>query len=323
MRAYPKISYNYREISMQRLFRHQREAAFPEAALQPPSALQVYGELRFPQVPERRVYTMGCFVTSIDGKIAFKDDPAGPVVARANSLDPAGAEGDFWSLNLFRANADAVIAGAGTMWAEPDGTISIFDQDLEDARLAAGKEAAPWAVISSIDGTDIRFQDTLFDNQPVMIQTSPAGREPLAKGYGRPHYFIGPYSDADQAWEDAECIRNQFQENRETRTPIILTGSGGMTNSSALLAVLRILGMERVLVESPSYCHVLMGDALLDELVLNYSCLYIGGSAVSLGSSLEPFTSRSHPETELLSIHMHSPSFLYFRHAFSYTSMGR
>jgi hypothetical protein len=78
------------------------------------------------------------------------------------------------------------------------------------------------------------------------------------------------------------------------------------------------MGMERALVESPSYCHVLMQDALLDELTLNYSCLYIGGIAVGLGNGMEPFTSTRHPESELLSIHMHSPSFLYFRHRLRY-----
>jgi riboflavin biosynthesis pyrimidine reductase len=318
--SYPKIPYDYDAIALQRLFRNEKESHFPVKALQPPSAVQVYGELRFPQVPEKRVYTTGCFVTSMDGKLAFKDNPAGPVVAKANSLDPEGADADFWILNLFRANVDVVIAGAGTMWAEPDGTVSVFDRELEEARIAAGKGAAPWAVISSLDGTDIRFQDTLFDAQPVMIQTSPAGGAPVQDGYGRPHFFIGPYRDEAAAWESAETIRDLFTENRGKKTPVILTGEGSRTNSGALLAILRILGMERALVESPSYCHVLMGDKLLDELVLNYSCLYIGGSAVSLGSSMESFTSTEHPESELLSIHMHSPSFLYFRHRFSYST---
>jgi len=271
------------------------------------------------EAPEERVLTMGCFVSSMDGKIAFTNDPAGPVVAKANSKDPSGADADFWVLNLFRANVDVVIGGAGTMWKEPDGTISLFDRELEAVRLASGRNPAPWAVICSLDGTDLRYQDTLFDNQQTMIHTSPAGAVPVSKNFGRPHYFVGPYADVTEVAADAEKIRNEFAEKNEHEIPVILTGSGGTTDAPSFLKILRIMGMERALVESPSYCHVLMQQALLDELTLNYSCLYIGGTAVSLGNGMEPFTSLRHPESELLSIHMHSPSFLYFRHRLSYS----
>ncbi len=316
--TYPKVDYNYKAIALTRLFRHEEEVHFPEKGLLPPSALKVYGDLRFPASREDRVYTMGCFVTSIDGKLAFPDKPEGPVVAKANSLDPSGAEADFWVLNLFRANADVVIGGAGTMWKEPDGTCSLFDSDLEDARIKAGKPAAPWLVVCSLDGTDIRYQDSLFDNQPVMLHTSPAGLTPVEENYGRPFYVVGPYADAAEAAADSEKISGDFEARKGKESPVILTGKGSMTDSAALLAVLRIMGMERALVESPSYCHVLMQDALLDELTLNYSCLYIGGAAVGLGNGMTPFTSTRHPESELLSIHMHSPSFLYFRHRLRY-----
>jgi riboflavin biosynthesis pyrimidine reductase len=316
--AYPKIDYDYKAIALKRLFRHEDEVHFQEKGLLSPSALKVYGDLRFPTSREDRVYTMGCFVTSIDGKLAFPDNPAGPVVAKANSLDAAGAEADFWVLNLFRANADIIIGGAGTMWKEPDGTCSIFDRDLEDARVKAGKPAAPWLVACSLDGTDIRYQDTLFDSQPVMLHTSPAGEIPVREHYGRPFCIVGPYADAGEAAADSDAIRRGFEARKDAEAPVILTGEGSETDSAALLTILRIMGMERALVESPSYCHVLMQDALLDELTLNYSCLYIGGTAVGLGNGMEPFTSTRHPESELLSIHMHSPSFLYFRHRLRY-----
>lgn len=316
--GYPKIDYDYDAIALKPLFRHEDASGFPSGALLPASARAVYGDLRFPAARPDRVYTMGCFVTSMDGKIAFPDDPAGPVVAKANSMDPQGAEADFWVLNLFRANADVVIGGAGTMWAEPDGTCSIFDRDLEQARIDAGKPAAPWLVVCSLDGTDIRYQDTLFDNQPVMLHTSPAGRKPVEDHFGRPCFFLGPYADAEAVRAERDRIRERFDARSPGEAPVILTGRDSCTDSGALLAVLRICGMERALVESPSYCHVLMHDGLLDELTLNYSCLYIGGAAVGLGNGMVPFTSTRHPESDLLSIHMHSPSFLYFRHRLRY-----
>ena len=63
------------------------------------------------------------------------------------------------------------------MQAEEDYTCHIFDQDLEDARIAAGMTPVPWNIISSLDATDIPFGHILFKTPevPVMISTSAAG----------------------------------------------------------------------------------------------------------------------------------------------------
>lgn len=313
---YPKIEYDYDKIKLEKIFENDMVKNFPNKGLQTKDAVDVFGELRFPELPGDRAYTMASFVTSIDGKIAFEDNPAGPIVAKANALDSDGADADFWVLNLMRANCDAVFAGAGSMQKEPDGLICIFDRGLEEMRVKNGLPPAPWVIICSLDGRDIPFEDTLIKNQPVMFNTSPQGLKEIKKGLKQDHYVIGPYNSVEKIEE--EKIAGEFAENKHEKIPVIVTGQKAETNSRVLLRILKVLGMDKAMVESPSYCHSLLGDHLLDEMTLNYSCLYIGGTAVGLGNGMEPYTSRDHPHSEMLSVHMHSPSFFYFRHKFVY-----
>ena len=317
MSAFPKIPYDYDRIRLTKLFEHPDVAGFPVPGIQSPDARAVFGDLSFPAFPEERTYTTASFVTSVDGKIAYCDNPAGPLVAQANALDPDGASADFWVLNLMRASADAIFGGAGTMHKEPDGIICVFDQGLEDARVAAGKDPAPWVVIFSLDGTDLRFEDSMFDNQPtIMISTSPAGLEVVREKLNRDFFVVGPYGSADEV--DMDGVARSFDQNRGRRMPVIVTGSGAMTDSPTILKVTKAMGIHNAMVESPSYCHSLLRQGLLDEMTLNYSCVYIGGTAPGFGMGMEPTTSLDHPHSEMLSLHMHSPSFFYFRHRLVY-----
>lgn len=313
---YPKIDYDYEKIKLIKVFEDKELVSYGIKGVETSDSLRVYGDIFFPPLPDHRSYTYGSFVTSIDGKVAFPSDPAGPVVAKANRVDPVGADADFWVFNLLRSSANAVIVGAGTMQKEPDGVVCIFDKGLEEARMKAGLTKTPWAIISSLDGSDIPFQDGLIDAQPVMFNTSPAGLKVISEKLNREYYVIGPYNRVDDL--DKESIESDFESSLGKKIPVIVTGEGKKTDSAILLNILKILGMDRVIVESPSYCHSLMGDGLLDELALNYSCVYIGGDAVGLGSGMKSFTPECHPHTKLLSMHSHSSSFFYFRHKMIY-----
>lgn len=313
----PKIDYDYKAIKLNKIFENEIVRDFTVKGVQTKNSVDVFGDITFPECNDR-VYLTASFVTSIDGKIAYLDDPAGPVIAKGNKLDPSGADADFWLLNLFRANADAIFVGAGTMIKEPDGTAHVFDQELEDARAKMGMPRVPWAVICSLDGV-IRYEDMMFKAQPCMINTSPEGLEKVKKGMKQDYYVTGPYNDIESL--DEEKIVREFRENSKTKVPVIVTGEGMKTNSHVLLRILKLMGINRAIVESPSYCHSLMGDKLLDEILLNYSCVYLGGDTVSFGKGMEPFTSVSHPHTEMISIHTHSPSFFYFRQKFNYDYM--
>lgn len=316
LEEYPKITYDYDKIKLKKIFENPEVANYPNEGIQTKSSKKVFGEIRFPEFPDNRSYTMASFVTSIDGKVAYLDRPQGPIVAKSNALDPDGAEADFWVLNLMRANADAVFVGAGTMQKEPDGLICIFDKDLEEARVKNGLSPTPWAVICSLDGTDIPFRDSLIDNQPVIFNTSPIGFEVIKEKLNKDYYVVGPYESEDQL--EVSKIKSKFEENKHKKIPVIVTGENNQTDSHIVLKILKAMGFDKAMVESPSYCHALLGDGLLDEMTLNYSCVYIGGAAVGLGDNMTPYTSEEHPHSEMLSIHSHSPSFFYFRHKFVY-----
>ena len=313
---FPKIAYDYEKIRLTKLFEHDDVAAFPEPGVETDDSRAVFGPLKFPTLPADRTYNFASFVTSIDGKIAFLDNPAGPVIAQSNALDPDGADADFWILNLMRASADVVVGGAVTLQKEPDGLVCLFDQGLEDARVQAGKPKAPWFMVCSLDGTDIPFGDTLLANQPVIFNTSPAGLKHIERNIRNDYYVVGPYVNADAI--DAAAVAEDFRKQAATKAPVIVTGEGSRPDSLAVVRILRLMGMERALIESPSMCHSFMMDGLLDEMTLNYSCIYVGGGAVGLGNGMKPFTSTNHPHTEMLSIHSHSPSFFYFRHRILY-----
>lgn len=316
LEEYPKIAYDYDNIELKKIFENSKVANYPNKGIQTENSKKVFGEIKFPELPEDRSYTMASFVTSIDGKVAYLDRPQGPIVAKSNALDPDGAEADFWVLNLMRANADVVFVGAGTMQKEPDGVICIFDKELERARVEDGLNPTPWAVICSLDGTDIPFDDSLIDNQPVLFNTSPTGFEVIKENFKKDFYVVGPYESEEQL--DLAKIKHKFEENKHKKIPIIVTGKNNRTDSYIVLKILKAMGFDKAMVESPSYCHALLGDGLLDEMTLNYSCVYIGGAAVGLGDNMKPYTSEDHPHSEMLSIHSHSPSFFYFRHKFVY-----
>lgn len=78
------------------------------------------------------------------------------------------------------------------------------------------------------------------------------------------------------------------------------------------------LGLDKVLVETPSYMHFLVAQGLMDELFFNYSCIYVGGQALTIGKFGREFGSKDHPHTRMLSIHTHSDHFFYFRHKLIY-----
>ena len=313
---FPKINYDYDRIKLNKIFENVNMKHFSNSGIQTKNSIKVFGELKFPELPHNRTYTMACFVTSIDGKIAYLDNPAGPVIAQSNQLDPDGAVADFWILNLMRASADAIFAGAGTLQKEPNGTCGIFDQELEDERVRNGMDRAPWVIICSLDGLDIPFDDTLIKNQPVMFNTSPDGLKVIEKEIKQEYYVIGPYNFIEEIEKDK--VKKQFKENKYKKVPVIITGEGTKPNSEVLLHLLKLLGINKAIVESPSYVHSLISEHLLDELTFNYSCVYIGGTAISFGNKMKPNTSIDHPHTEMLSIHSHSSSFFYFRHKLIY-----
>lgn len=276
---------------------------------------QIYGELKFSALHEDRPYTYTSLVTSIDGRIAFTDAPQGPLIARQNQYDSDGAGADWWILNMLRAVSDGDIIGAGTMRAESDYTAHVFSQELEDARVAAGMPPVPWNIISSLDGTDIPFDHVLFRTRevPVMISTSAAGARVVQENMKEDYHLVGPLSGREDV---TEALIDEMKANRH-KVLVIATGDQA-PDSQLALYVMKRFGLDRVLVETPSYMHYLVSQKLMDELFFNYSCIYVGGQALTIGKFGQEFGSQDHPHTRMLSIHAHSDHFFYFRHQLIY-----
>lgn len=275
----------------------------------------VYGELNFTDMHIDRPYTYTSLVTSIDGRLAFIDNTQGPLISRENRLDKDGALSDWWILNMLRASSSAVIIGSGTLREEKDYTGHVFDSELEDARENYSMNAVPTNIIISVNGEGIPFNHILFNTKeiPLMISTSSSGEQNIKKHLRNDCVIVGPIIRKEDLTEEHINIMKTPQD----RVVVLLTGDK-IPDIKMMLYVLKKAGFDKTLIETPSFAHALMEYGLLDEMFLNYSCLYLGGKSISIGQSGKGFTSKEHPHTCMLSIHSHSDSFFYFRHKLVY-----
>ncbi len=281
-----------------------------------PKVKDVYGEVYFPPAPEDRPYTFASIVVSVDGKIAFVDDPQGPLVSSKNALDPDGGFSDFWVLNMLRSYADAVVVDAKTMSTEETMTAACFDPVLADARVPKmGKShICPAHVVVSFDGTDIPLGHKVFDlDATVMIATSPKGLGFLKENFKKPIVEIGPYASKDAV--DIDEINEKLKAN-PGKIIVIATGEEAKTDGDTLLKILRGMGYLRLLIEAPSYMTYLLSIGAMDEMFINYSTVYVGGN-VGFGA-FQHFTTDNHPHAEFLQINAHKQNFLYTRQKIIY-----
>jgi hypothetical protein len=89
-------------------------------------------------------------------------------------------------------------------------------------------------------------------------------------------------------------------------------------NWKKLISNLKQIGFNIILNESPYFHHELLQLKLLNELWLNYSGSYIGGNLIGLGNSQAPFTSKNHPDCEILTLHSLGYNFIYTRQKILY-----
>lgn len=313
--ALAHIIFDPKKIKLNCIFNNIEKLGYENTGLECKKIEEVYGALKFGETPVNKPITYASYVMSVDGKIAFEDDEVGPLIASNNYLDPEGGFADFWVLNMLRGVCDGIIIASGTLIKEPDYSGSAYDPDILDARIKAGKTAAPWTVIVTRTGKNIPFKNPVFECEevPILIVTSPNGFDKLITEIPK-EYFLVPSIKNEIKKEKIK----ELAESNKGKIGILVTGSGNETNPEEMLEVLRAMGMEKVLVESPTYCHYLMEKGLLDEIFINTSCIFVGGTATSIGSQSKSFTSKDHPHSEIVSIHMHSPHFIYTRYKFIY-----
>lgn len=318
----PKISFPIDKLQLISLYQDLPElekikaSSTAKASLSKVSA--AYHELYFPSPQEDRPYIFASIVLSMDGKMAFQDNPKGPVVSSANAIDPEGGFADFWVLNVLRAYADALIVGANSLASEPDAVMACLDPDLIAERNGIlGKESdQPISIIVSLDGRDIPLTHSIFSirETQTLIATSHQGGLFLNENIEDDVLLIGPYNNAMEV--DGERISQQIQNARQGGKIVILMTGDDKPDAKLLLYILRKIGICHLMVESPTYSWLLMAQQILDEFFVNYSSLYIGGS-ITPGYAIG-FSHLDHPHTKFLVVAMHKNSFIFTRQKLVY-----
>jgi riboflavin biosynthesis pyrimidine reductase len=183
-----------------------------------------------------------------------------------------------------------------------------------------GKPAHPLYVVISFDATDIPFDHLIFnidpeETFPVIVATSPQGGEYIAGNLKKDHVIFGPYLDKGEIDEQQVGLINDALQD-QSAIPVILTGQENHPDSRVLLYLLRKLGLERLLMESPSYNWHLMEEEMLDEFFINYSMVYAGGG-ITPGYN-RGFTYDNHPHAKILTVGTHNSNFIFTRQKIFY-----
>lgn len=271
---------------------------------------EVYGEFSFPELPKDRTYTLGSFVQSIDGKIAFPESTDGTLVAKGNKKDQNGALADYWVLNLLRTVSDAVLMGSKTISKEPELTGHIFDPDLVESRIKRGKPAVPLHIIVTGSGFEFPVNHKILKDPdiPVLIATTEQGKKILTES------LDSNFIDLNNT--NGFCLTDNIKA-------VISIGYNRSIDLPKLLTFLKRYGIDTIMIESPQFLVSLMQEGLLDELYLNTSSIFIGGDALSVGQNMPSFTLNKHPYGKVISIHTHSDYFFYIRYRMEYNEKNK
>jgi len=318
----PKLSFPIEKIQLVPIYMDVDELKKAKESSETPGFLSkvstVYHELYFPAPADDRPYIFASMVLSLDGKMAFQDNPQGPVVASANYNDLDGGLADFWVLNVLRAHADAIVVGAKTLKSEPDVVLACFDPELvAERKEKLGKiNECPLNIIVSLDGTDVPLEHSIFSNNEIqtIIATCKKGGDFLEDKYGDDALLIGPF--LNYAEVNGERLSEQIQAGLQSGKRIVLMTGENEPDAKVFLYVLRKIGIKHLLIESPTYMWLLMNQQMLDEFFVDYSSLFIGGP-ITPGYS-NGFSYLNHPHSKFLVIAMHKNSFIFTRQKLLY-----
>ena len=83
-----------------------------------------------------------------------------------------------------------------------------------------------------------------------------------------------------------------------------------------MMYVLKKLGLEKLCVESPSYCAYMLKEQMLDEYFIDYSMVFVGGTTTP--GAFISYGHLDHPHADLLSLGTHKSNFLFTRQKIRY-----
>jgi 2,5-diamino-6-(ribosylamino)-4(3H)-pyrimidinone 5'-phosphate reductase len=231
------------------------------------AAEEVYRDISFLEEgsPEEgsiaRPYVLINMVSSLDGKAA--------VEGKAGSI---GSSIDRTLMRTLRAQADAVMIGAGTLRAE---SLRLnVPEDLARARASRGLEPQPLAVIATASG-NIPLRENLLGFSPdnlVILASSETPKDPLS---------------TLSRIATVEVVPKRAEREAPTEENLVL-------DLAFALEILREhYGVGVLLVEGgPALNHALISSNLADELFLTLSPRLLGGeeSLTILEGSILPST---------------------------------
>lgn len=281
----------------------------------PRKVLEGYGAIYFPEAPVDRPYIYSSMILSLDGKIAFEKEEKSSNISKGNFLDLDGGLADLWLLNVLRTYTDGIVFGTKTLCVEENITGHIYDEELAKERVTTlgKKQPIPWNIVITRTGKKLPLKHKIFNHKeiPLCIATTPEGFSYLMQNIDREYVVLSKNSNKEQLTQE-ELLSDH-------KILFIVTGQEKTINHSDMLYLFKSIGIERLLIESPTIMYNFMKEKVLDEAFVNYSGIYVGGS-ISLGYN-QPFDIEAYPTVDILSIHLHEPSFLYTRQKFIYSKL--
>lgn len=131
----------------------------------------------------------------------------------------------------------------------------------------------------SINATDIPLNHSILRNRevPSLISTSPKGYDFLKENFKGETILVGPYDSIEDVNKNKDIIIEKVSNLGNGILPILVTGQGENFNTPVIMKILKTIGINRLLIESPGYGHFLVKQKMMDEFFLNVSGVYIGG----------------------------------------------
>jgi riboflavin biosynthesis pyrimidine reductase len=303
------------DIKLKQLFVNTEK--FSNVLLNSQKIIDVLGSNpKFPDLPTTRPYFLASFVCSVDGKILYPDNSNGNLIAQNNFLDKNGGLADFWIMNMLRSFSDGFVVGGKTLQDNPKLSANIYDKDLISDCKKQGKTTLPSIIIPTLNAKSIPYNHNIFNGSfSVIIITTQKSAQIVYNGlkHGLNNVSIINIDDYDK--ENISKLKIKEGE-------VVILSSNFYNNKINSQGIFNFLkkhyDFNVISIESASFFHNMIEDKLVDEIFLNYSGVYVGGDALSIGKNAKSFDSINHPHLELLELYLHANNFLYTRQKIIY-----
>ena len=249
------------------------------AALTPELRMAHGGDLRFPAAPPDRPYTFANFVMGMDGVVSFQlpGEMSGGTVSGFNAQDQ-------FLMGVLRAEADAVMVGAGTLRAEPEHRWSpeyIYPKGLAawvELRRRLGKRPNLINAFVTASG-DINLEAMVFRSPSIrcVVFTTSSG---------------------------AQRINGVRAAQPNARLEVVVVGEQTVDLKEMLRQLRTAFGVEHLLVEGgPTLMGDFVAQGLMDEVFLTDAPQVIGNDGKRpTWVKGHPFTPQTAPWWTLVSL---------------------